>query len=122
MAEFTKVQLNPCDASLNIDIEENGSVCSPFSEDGCGYMFGGVRGTVGVIKGRWCFSVKALSVCPIDVRETDHLRTSAIIRVGVSQLHTPVGRLGETHEVGLALKCDTLFVGVQLYMHLSMHG
>lgn len=46
-----KVQLNPCDNSLNCEITNEGLALSSLSEGGFGYMFGGARANVGVLAG-----------------------------------------------------------------------
>ncbi|KAL6761675.1 hypothetical protein V8C86DRAFT_2530235 [Haematococcus lacustris] len=87
--------LNLSDASLNLDVSTDASEVSTLSNDGFGYCFGGVRSTFGVIGGRWCFSICTLEHQAINVQDTQHLRSSAIVRVGVSTLGTDVARLGE---------------------------
>lgn len=93
--------LNPADCDHILTLSDDGSEVKSISTDGMGYMFGGVRGCMGVSGGRWYFSVTLLCAELINVRDTDHLRTSMVVRVGVSQACTALGRLGEVQQLDM---------------------
>lgn len=100
--------LNPCDTGLSLRLSDGNCCCTSISEGGLAYCFGGSRGTVGIRPahvGRWVFGCIVGQPQEVSVRDTEHLKTSCVMRIGVSQAGGQVNRLGELRpsEVGLEL-------------------
>lgn len=91
----TPIVLNPLDAGLDVELREGGLIASQLSSDGFGYLWTGVRGSVGLWEGKAYFKVRVLQPLPVNVRNTADLSTAHMTRVGVSWQDAPVGLLGE---------------------------
>ena len=94
------VVMNPLDATLDIVLRENGTVCSKLSEGGYGYLWGGCRANVGLVEGKAHFKVRIVQPLPVNVLSTEDLQTTYTARIGVSWADVPVEKLGEVRTPG----------------------
>ncbi|CAH1440072.1 unnamed protein product [Lactuca virosa] len=95
-----RVVLNPADCDLDFNIEGNGLKGSALYEKGFAYCWSGARATIGITRGKYCFSCKIVSNQPVEIDETT-LDQKHLCRVGISNANNKVGNLGETeHSFG----------------------
>ncbi|KAL7619325.1 hypothetical protein Lser_V15G04483 [Lactuca serriola] len=95
-----RVVLNPADCDLDFNIEGNGLKGSALYENGFAYCWSGARATIGITRGKYCFSCKIVSNQPVEIDETT-LDQKHLCRVGISNATNKVGNLGETeHSFG----------------------
>ncbi|XP_052620730.1 uncharacterized protein LOC111882866 isoform X2 [Lactuca sativa] len=95
-----RVVLNPADCDLDFNIEGNGLKGSALYENGFAYCWSGARATIGITRGKYCFSCKIVSNQPVEMDETT-LDQKHLCRVGISNATNKVGNLGETeHSFG----------------------
>lgn len=92
------VVMNPLDATLDILLRENGTVCSKHSEAGYGYLSGGCRANVGLSEGKAHFKVRMLQA----LLSSDDLPVTHTACIGVSWADAPVQQLGEVRGVRMS--------------------
>ena len=87
--------LNPLDASLGVTVRDHLTACTR-SDGGWSYTWSGIRGTVGVLAGRYRFSVRLLRAIPATLpQHPDGPDADSAVRLGISFPTSDVGMLGE---------------------------
>ncbi|KAJ7556381.1 hypothetical protein O6H91_05G080200 [Diphasiastrum complanatum] len=90
-----KVVLNPADCNLDFTVGEDGLSGSALHHKGFGYCWSGVRATVGVRGGRYCFGCTVVAKQPVETPDTPPDQQH-LCRVGVSRGDDDVECLGES--------------------------
>ena len=98
--EIPRVLLSPLDATLDVEIQKDGMLCTQLSTGGFGYLWGGARANAGLRDGKAVFNVLIREPLQVTVSNTGDLSTSHVARVGVSWADSPVGGLGEVGTMG----------------------
>ncbi|XP_047125522.1 uncharacterized protein LOC100202074 [Hydra vulgaris] len=76
--ENPRITLDSYNSELHVQIEENGFVGSIMRGEGFEYMWGGVRASHGVIKGKVCFEVHLLEELKVNIADENDLYVSRV--------------------------------------------